>query len=116
MKARCVKLLKSFLPQNVFNIAVLNIIWAMVAAKRYDYDDPLIKELLMMVTDVTASLAPTPSLGFLGRHHHFPQTATDEHLHATLWGVHSIVIFCKVFLTCFTGRWDDTAATVHPYW
>ena len=59
-------------PQNVFNIAVLNIIWAMVAAKRYDYDDPLIKELMMMVTDVTASLAPTPSLGFLGRHDHFP--------------------------------------------
>ena len=61
------------LPQNVFNIAVLNIIWAMVADKRYDYDDPLIKELMMMVTDVTSALAPTPSLGFLGRHHHFPQ-------------------------------------------
>ena len=71
-KPRYVKLLTS-LPQNVFNIAVLNIIWAMVAAKRYDYDDPVIKELLMMVTDVTASLAPTPSLGFLGRHDHFPQ-------------------------------------------
>ena len=61
------------LPQNFFNIAVLNIIWAMVADKRYDYDDPLIKELMMMVTDVTSALAPTPSLGFLGRHHHFPQ-------------------------------------------
>ena len=59
--------------QNVFNIAVLNIIWAMVSDKRYDYDDPLIKELMMMVTDVTSALAPTPSLGFLGRHHHFPQ-------------------------------------------
>ena len=74
-------------PQNVFNIAVLNIIWAMVAAKRYDYDDPLIKELMMMVTDVTASLAPTPSLGFLGRHHNFPninavlQSRTHESWH-----------------------------------
>ena len=57
----------------MFNVAVLNIIWAMVAAKRYEYDDPEIKELMMMVTDVTSALAPTPSLGFLGSHHHFPE-------------------------------------------
>lgn len=30
----------------------------------------------------------------------------------TLCGVHSDVIFCKAFLTCFTGRCDDTAAIV----
>ena len=62
----------------MFNVAVLNIIWAMVAAKRYEYDDPEIKELMMMVTDVTASLAPKPSLGFLGRSNIFPYSIEKD--------------------------------------
>ena len=31
-----------------------------------------------------------------------------------LWGVPSVVMFCRAFKTCFTGRWADTAATVQP--
>ena len=27
-----------------------------------------------------------------------------------------IVIVYRVFFTCSTGRWADTAATVQPYW
>ena len=34
----------------------------------------------------------------------------------TPWGVHSVVIFCRVFPTCSTGRWADTAAIVQPNW
>jgi hypothetical protein len=44
---------------------VLNIIWVMVAGERYNYTDPQMKEIIMMVTDVTASLAPKPSIGFV---------------------------------------------------
>ena len=51
--------------QNMFNIAVLNIIWVMVAGKRHSYDDPQMKEIMTMVTDVTASLGPKPSIGFI---------------------------------------------------
>ena len=32
----------------------------------------------------------------------------------TLWGVHSVGIFCKAFLTCSVGCWADSAATVQP--
>ena len=32
----------------------------------------------------------------------------------TLWGVPSVVIFCRSFLTCSTSCWADTAATVQP--
>ena len=32
----------------------------------------------------------------------------------TLWGIHSVPMFCKAFLTCFTGCWTDTAAIVQP--
>ena len=28
--------------------------------------------------------------------------------------VYSVLIFCGAFLTCSTGRWADTAATVQP--
>ena len=34
----------------------------------------------------------------------------------TLWGIHSVMMFCKAFLTCSSGRWADTAAIVHPHW
>ena len=34
----------------------------------------------------------------------------------TVWGVRSVVIFCKAFSKCSAGRWADTAATVQPYW
>lgn len=37
----------------------------MVAGKRYNYTDPKVKEIMNMVTEVTASMAPRPSLGFL---------------------------------------------------
>ena len=32
----------------------------------------------------------------------------------TLWGVHSVVIFCRAFLTCSTSHLADTEATVAP--
>ena len=34
----------------------------------------------------------------------------------TLWGIPSFMMFCRAFLTCSTGRWADTAATVQPNW
>ena len=34
----------------------------------------------------------------------------------TLWGVPSFLMFCKVFLTCSTGRLADTAAIEQPDW
>ena len=34
----------------------------------------------------------------------------------TLWGVQSVGIFCRSFLTCSIGRLVDTAATVQPNW
>ena len=43
-------------------------------------------------------------------------TATGKHLaNNTLWGIRSVVMFCKA-LTCFTGRWADTAANLPPNW
>ena len=33
-----------------------------------------------------------------------------------LRGVPSVVIFCKAFLKCSTGRWADTAATAQSNW
>ena len=35
-------------------------------------------------------------------------------VYCALWGVHSVVIFCRVFLTCSMGRCADTATTVQP--
>ena len=32
----------------------------------------------------------------------------------TLWGVNSVMIFCRTFLTWSTGHWADTADTVQP--
>ena len=34
----------------------------------------------------------------------------------TLCVIPLVVIFCGAFLTCSTGRWADTAATVQPNW
>ena len=38
----------------------------------------------------------------------------DSSADTTLWGVRSVVMFCKVFLTCSVGHWADTAAIVQP--
>ena len=37
----------------------------------------------------------------------------ESYLH---WGIHSVVIFCRAFLTCSTGCWADTSAAVQPSW
>ena len=42
-----------------------------------------------------------------------PQIREREKLHCGVW---SVVIFCKAFLKCSTGRWADTVATVQPNW
>ena len=34
----------------------------------------------------------------------------------TLWVSGLATMFCKAFLTCSTGRWDDTGAMVQPNW
>ena len=34
----------------------------------------------------------------------------------TLRVIHSVMMFCKFFLTCSIGRWADTAATVQTNW
>ena len=34
----------------------------------------------------------------------------------TLRGVQSVIMFCSAFLTCSTGHWAYTAATVQPNW
>ena len=39
----------------------------------------------------------------------------NGHVH-TLWAVHFVVILCRAFLTCSTGCWSDTAATVKLSW
>ena len=67
-----------------------------------------------------------PSLFIVANHSHFSSSQIVAILPEwyenrgvldiyTLWGVHSVVIFCRIFLTCSTGRWADTAATVQRY-
>ena len=31
-------------------------------------------------------------------------------------GIQSVMIFCKAFLECSTGRWADTSVIVQPNW
>ena len=42
-------------------------------------------------------------------------TGTNLCSRHTLWGVRSVMMFCKAFLSCSTGRRADTAALVQPY-
>ena len=45
------------------------------------------------------------------------QTMAVSFLHcSTLWGVRSVVMFCKTFLECSIGCWVVTAAIVQPNW
>ena len=48
---------------NLFIIVVLNIIWKMVASRRFDYDDPERQKLQYIVTEVTQIAGPHNILG-----------------------------------------------------
>ena len=43
---------------DLFITIVLNIIWKMVADERFDYDDPKLKQLQTIVTDITKIVSP----------------------------------------------------------
>ena len=45
---------------------------------------------------------------------YFRNKVVSDGRQSTLWGVHSVVIFFRVFLTCSIARWADTAATGNP--
>ena len=42
------------------------------------------------------------------------QVTSHNNSFHTLWGVHSVAIFCRAFLKCSAGCWADTVAAVPP--
>lgn len=46
----------------MFNIVILNILWSLIASERFDYDDPKLKELVMLVNDLLSTAGPKPTM------------------------------------------------------
>ncbi len=50
--------------KNFFNIAILNVLWRIVAGERFDYADPQLKKLVALVGDATA-VGMKPNIGLV---------------------------------------------------
>lgn len=50
---------------NMFNIAVLNILWQIVAGQRFDYNDKALNELVTMMNEAILSAGIKPSLALI---------------------------------------------------
>nr|APH81374.1 cytochrome P450 CYP3031A1 [Tigriopus kingsejongensis] len=50
---------------NMFNTAVLNILWQMIAGERFDYDDKDLKNIFELVTEAILAAGIKPSIAFI---------------------------------------------------
>ena len=71
--------------QSLFNIAVLNILWRIVAGERYDYRDPKLRELMKIVNDAVLNATPKFSMAVV-----FPKLreiypSIDTHMMQAKW-------------------------------
>ena len=51
--------------QNLLNIPILNVLWRIIAGHRFEYSDPELKQVLVMVGDIMSAMAPKPNLAWI---------------------------------------------------
>ncbi len=51
--------------QNFFNIGILNVLWRLVAGRRFEYGDPKLQELMRMTSDLITTSGLRPNITML---------------------------------------------------
>lgn len=51
--------------QNLLNIPILNVLWRIIAGHRFEYSDPELRQVLVMVGDIMSAMAPKPNLAWI---------------------------------------------------
>ena len=49
----------------MLNIPILNVLWRIIAGHRFEYSDPELKHVLVMVGDIMSAMAPKPNLAWI---------------------------------------------------